>query len=87
MLALLDQHGRLRILVDPELRMMVESDDWLHLDALLKDFRERARTDPAALFKQLSSLNVGPLVTEVVGMRISDHPTLATRTVRLVPYF
>lgn len=86
MLTILDEDSSLRILVDPQLRMMVERDDWLCLDALLKDFRERARTDPYALFEQLSSLNVGPLVTEIVGIRISDHPTLANRTVGLVPY-
>ena len=44
------------------------------MNILLGDFVVRAKEQPAALFKQLSSLSVGPLVTQETGERISDHP-------------
>jgi hypothetical protein len=39
---------------------------------------------PAALFKQLSSLGVGPLVTQEVGSNISNHPLLLILCSRFV---
>jgi hypothetical protein len=46
------------------------------MDSLLKDIRERANEQPESLFKQLSSLSVGPVVTQETGEQISDHPHL-----------
>jgi predicted component of type VI protein secretion system len=66
----------MRFLVHPELHTVVADNDLSYLESLLKDFLERAKLHPAALFKQLSSLEVGPLVTHEVGSNISNHPTL-----------
>jgi hypothetical protein len=71
-----DEEGNLRFLVHPELRAVVSGNDLPYLESLFKDFIERAELHPAALFKQLSSLGVGPLVTKEVGSNISDHPLL-----------
>ncbi len=68
--------GNLRFLIPPDLSKLVTGKDFLYLDSLLKDFVERAKLDSRALFKQLSSLGVGPLVTQEVGSNISDHPAL-----------
>jgi hypothetical protein len=76
LVVLWNEDRSLRILVHPELRTIVQGDDWVYLESLLKDFRARAELDPDALFKQISSLNVGPLVTKDVGSKISDHPSL-----------
>jgi hypothetical protein len=46
------------------------------MDSLLRDFLNRADEQPAALFKQLSSLGVGPLIASEVGKEISNHPRL-----------
>jgi hypothetical protein len=69
-----DERGDLRFLVPPELRSMVEGEDMDYLDPLLLDFLGRARNQPAALFKQLSSLGVGPLVACEVGQELRDYP-------------
>jgi hypothetical protein len=86
MLVLEDGEGRLRLLVHPELHTVVANNDLSYLESLLKDFLERAKQHPAALFKQLSSLGVGPLVTHEAGSNISDHQhllNLCSRFVRL----
>jgi hypothetical protein len=68
--------GNLRFLVHPELYTVVPDNDLPYIESLLKDFRERAKLHPADLFNQLSSLGVGPLVTQEVRSNISDHPPL-----------
>lgn len=69
-----DGVGSLRFLVHPELHTVVRDNDLSYLESLFKDFLERAKLNPAALFTQLSSLGVGPLVTHEAGSNISDHP-------------
>jgi hypothetical protein len=56
-----------------------------YIGYLLHDFAGRAKEQPAELFEQLSSLGVGPLVTQATGERISDHPALAQLSSRFVP--
>ena len=68
-----DEEGNLRFLVDRDWRTLVEKEDIDYIETLLQDFLERARLHPEELFKQLSSLGVGPLVTQVTGSKISDH--------------
>jgi hypothetical protein len=68
--------GSLRFLIHPELRAVVRENDLPYIQSLLLDFQERAKLNPEALFKQLSSLGVGPLVTHEVGTSISEHPNL-----------
>jgi hypothetical protein len=55
---------------------VVGSEDLPLIRSLLLDFTERAKLHPAALFKQLCSLSVGPLVTHAVGSSLSNHPLL-----------
>jgi hypothetical protein len=59
--------GSLRVLTRRDWRNMVSSEDVEYVQALMDDFRERARSTPDPLFKQVSSLSVGPLVTYAVG--------------------
>ena len=77
--------GSLHFLVDPGWRSVVREEDLEYIGSLLHDFLGRAREQPAALFEQLSSLGVGPLVTQETGERISDHPALAEQSSRFVP--
>jgi hypothetical protein len=76
LLVLEDGEGSPRFLVHQELRAIVSDKDLPYLESLFKDFLERAKLNPAALFKQLSSLGVGPLVTQETGSNISDYPYL-----------
>ena len=77
--------GSLHFLVDPGWRSVVRVLDVEYIESLLRDFLERAKDQPAALFEQLSSLSVGPIVTQQTGERISDHPALAELSSRFVP--
>lgn len=76
LLALRDEEGGLRFLVHRELSAIVQGEDWAYLQSLLQDFEERAKLDSAGLFKQLSTLSVGPLVTRVVGTDINEYPEI-----------
>lgn len=78
LLVLKDGEGNLCFLVPPELSKLVTSRDYSYIQSLLRDFVARAKLDPASLFKQLSSLRVGPLVTQEVGSNIADHPILSS---------
>jgi len=78
------ENGSLRFLVHPEWRTVIRREDLSYFESLLPEFLERAQSDPEALFKQLSSLRVGPLVTQEIGERISDHPTLLELSSRFV---
>ena len=79
-----DPNGGLRFLVDPDWRAVVQAEDKVYIESLLSDLLERAKEQPADLFKQLSSLEVGPLVTRETGEQISDHPPLAELISRFV---
>src|SRR5664279_2524628 len=76
LLVLRDEHGSLRFLIHPELRTIVRRENLAYIDALLQDFLRRAKQDPAALFKQISSLGVGPFVTQEAGSSLSDHTVI-----------
>jgi hypothetical protein len=62
----------LRILMHPQLREIVQNDDQIYIGSLLRDLTERAKLSPDALFKQLTSLSVGPLVTQKAGFVVED---------------
>jgi hypothetical protein len=79
-----DANGGLRFLVAPDWRAVVRAEDEVYLESLLSDFLERAKEQPANLFKQLFSLEVGPLVTRETGEQIFDHPPLAELCSRFV---
>lgn len=76
MFAIREAECNLRFLVHPELSSIVCEDDLIYLESLLRDFRERAKLHPEALFKQLCSLGSGPLVAQEVGPNFRDRPTL-----------
>jgi hypothetical protein len=80
-----DARGGLRFLVDPGWRAVVRAEDVEYTESLLSDFLDRAKEQPATLFNQLSSLEVGPLVTQETGERISDHPFLLELYSRFMP--
>jgi hypothetical protein len=71
-----DANGGLLILAHPNWRSLVQREDVNYVNDLLIDSLERAEDQPRALFEQLSSLGVGPLVTQQAGERISDYPYL-----------
>jgi hypothetical protein len=76
LLVLREREGNLRFLVHPELLTIVQEEDLDYIQSLLKDFLERAKREPEALFKQLSSLGVGSLVTQEVGSKLADNSSL-----------
>jgi len=76
LIVLKDAEGCLSFLVHSEWRSMVLAKDLEYIASLFADFQERAKLDSEALFEQISSLGVGPLVTLQAGERISDHPDL-----------
>jgi hypothetical protein len=84
LLVLEDAKGNLRFLVHPDWRSVVQTEDSKYIESLLDDFLERAKEQPAPLFKQLSSLGVGPLVTRESGKKISDYPHLLELCSRFV---
>jgi hypothetical protein len=79
LLVLEDADGNLRFLVHPKWRRIVAPEDLEYFKSLLLDLSERAQLHPQELFKQVSSLSVGPLVTRETGEKISDHPDLLTQ--------
>lgn len=86
LIALKDEEGKLTFLVNPDLRNMVQPEDLAYLEELLRDFQERTELHPEALFKQLSSLGVGPLVTQDAGSSIADRPALLELCSRFVQF-
>jgi hypothetical protein len=79
-----DGEGNLRFLLHPELHLIVQKEDLEYIQSLLEDFLERAKREPAALFKQLSSLGVGSLVTQEVGSNLDDDSSLKELSSRFV---
>jgi len=74
--ALRDEDGGLLFSVHPEWRMMVRVKHVVPLEALLDDFKERAKRHPDELFRQISSLGVGLLQTRETGENLDEFPSL-----------
>jgi hypothetical protein len=70
LLVVKDDKNGLHFLVHPELHKSIRKEDQAYLHSLLLDFTERAKLHPEALFQQLCSLAVGPLIVREVG----SHP-------------
>jgi hypothetical protein len=68
--------GSLRVLCHRDWRNIVGVEDLEYVSDLMDDFRERARSTPDALFRQVSSLSVGPLVTYAVGSDYDLQPLI-----------
>jgi len=62
--------GALRVFAHRDWRTIVQPRDQEYIQDILGDFTERAESAPDALFKQVSSLSVGPLTTYAVGTGI-----------------
>jgi hypothetical protein len=84
LLVLRNEKGSLQFLVHPDWRSTVQSEDLKYFDCLFCDFLERAETYPDDLFEQISSLGVGPIVTQEVGMGLHEHPFIQKFTSELV---
>lgn len=81
-IARLETHGDLSILVDPEWHTFVMAGDKERAAALIEDFAIRALSEPYSLLKQLCELNFGCLVTAATGEHIADNPTIAALVAR-----
>jgi hypothetical protein len=75
----------LRLLVHPELHAIVLPEDFEFVKSLLRDFGLRTQLHPADLFKHLSSLEHGPLITQHVGADLSDFPHIEKQCAQFVP--
>ena len=78
-IAVASEKGALHLRVRPDWRSIVHASDQEYFASLLGDCKDRAATDPAALFEQMSSLGVGPLVTHETGRSLAAHPELMDR--------
>ncbi len=76
LIVLCDEEGKLRFFVHPNLRTVILEEDVDYIQSLLADFLDRATRDPVSLFKQLSSIGMGSLVTQDVGSDIASDPSL-----------
>jgi hypothetical protein len=56
-----------------------------YIQSLLADFLERAEYEPRDLFKQLSSLGVGPLVTKSVLTDPAEYESLSDLILKFIP--
>lgn len=83
---LFDERADLRIFVPPLLREIVIEDDLPFVGSLFGDFLVRAKEHPDELFRQLSCLNLGPLVTFEVESQLSAHPHLLALVQSFIPY-
>jgi predicted component of type VI protein secretion system len=79
-----DEKEGLRLLVHPEVRSAILAEDTDCVQSLLDDFVARARLHPEELFKQLSSLEHGPLITLEVGSDLSKFPDIQEQSERFV---
>ena len=69
--------GVWKLLVRPDWQTIVEGDDQRYVREMLEDMKSRLSGDPENLFKQLSSLSVGPLITDAVGQSVQKDSPLA----------
>lgn len=67
MFALYGKNCGLRLFLHPQWRPLIDAEDLEYIVELLADFRQRCMLDPEALFSQLASLAVGPLVVREAG--------------------
>jgi len=63
LIAILEKVDLLSLFVDPMWRNFIFPEHVEYIELLLEDLVPRSHSDPCGLFAQLSSLNVGPLVT------------------------
>ena len=66
----------MNIRVHPDWRRIVGETDHNYVSEILSDFKQRAKSDPADLFKQASSLVLGPLITHTVSSTLTNYQRL-----------
>lgn len=66
--------GEVELHIRPRWEEIVGSCDRSYLEVLFRDFKDRAKSDPELMFRMLSSLAVGPLVTYDAGSDLNEHP-------------
>lgn len=66
--------GEVALHIRPRWEEIVGSCDRSYLEVLFRDFKDRAKSDPELMFRMLSSLAVGPLVTYDAGSDLNEHP-------------
>lgn len=66
--------GEVALHIRPRWEEIVGSCDRSYLEVLFRDFKDRAKSDPELMFRLLSSLAVGPLVTYDAGSDLNEHP-------------
>jgi len=69
LLIMLHENKEVQILVNPDWRTLIQEQDLDFLEELFGSFIKRASEDPLALFEQLTSLSVGPIVTKCAGTK------------------
>jgi hypothetical protein len=67
------------ILIDPNWRSFVRSEDLEYIESLFNDFVKRSKVDSEALFEQISNLSIGPLITQESGEGNLDQSPLVAR--------
>ena len=78
MLATLSETGEFNLQVRRAWRSIVEPRDLDYMELLCRDLKESIHSDPVALFKQLSFLAVGALVTRATGTTSPDDPSFGS---------
>ena len=68
--------GEMSLLQNPEWKNIVQPLDHSYFSDIWADFDVRAKTDPEALFKQVTSLSVGPLIAYISGTSLWSRPEL-----------
>jgi hypothetical protein len=81
LLALKSGVGCLRLFIHPNLNAVVHQNDIEYIDSLIQDLRERAQLHPEKLFTQISTLEIGPLLTRATGLKLSDVPEIMQQSV------
>lgn len=69
----------LEIFVNRRWMQSVDSDQHAYISDLVQDFGERATREPDSLFRQLTELQVGVLVADMVESVRRDSPELLDR--------
>ncbi len=67
LLAHMNSHRGLSLFFNPRWNEIVECGHQDYVHSLLDDLAVRAKSDPDAVFQQVTSLGVGPIVTRNVG--------------------
>ncbi len=85
-LVLFDDQREMQLYVLPQFKDFVADEDVAYIDALFLDFIKRASSDAASLFMQISSLSVGPLITEATGEELVRYPEQMKATMNFVEF-